>query len=90
MAVFSSLRNKLAHPTSAPTEGDAISGDTTPAHQDYGTGHEDSKTPGETEVTEGSTSSDQLPSEDVQDGVRQVEALTLVWTKTSLGAAYIL
>ncbi|KAJ9191277.1 hypothetical protein DTO164E3_8904 [Paecilomyces variotii] len=33
---------------------------------------------------------DQLPDESAQNGVTQAEAITLSWTKTSLGAAYIL
>lgn len=34
--------------------------------------------------------SEERPNEEAQDGVTQAEAITLVWTKTSLGAAYIL
>ncbi|KKY14942.1 putative mfs siderophore [Phaeomoniella chlamydospora] len=33
---------------------------------------------------------EELPNEAAQDGVTQAEAITLSWTKTSLGAAYIL
>ncbi|KAJ9295821.1 hypothetical protein DTO271G3_5844 [Paecilomyces variotii] len=36
------------------------------------------------------TVNDQLPDESAQNGVTQAEAITLSWTKTSLGAAYIL
>jgi hypothetical protein len=31
-----------------------------------------------------------LPNEEAQDGVTQAEAITLTWSKTSLGAAYCL
>lgn len=34
--------------------------------------------------------SEERPNEEAQDGVTQAEAITLVWTKTSLGAAYLL
>lgn len=34
--------------------------------------------------------SEHLPDETAQDGVANAEAMTLSWTKTSLGAAYIL
>ncbi|GME46739.1 putative MFS siderophore transporter [Neofusicoccum parvum] len=34
--------------------------------------------------------SEERPNEAAQDGVTQAEAITLTWTKTSLGAAYIL
>lgn len=32
----------------------------------------------------------QVPDEAAQSGVTQAEAITLSWTKTSLGAAYVL
>ena len=35
-------------------------------------------------------SQDKVPNEDAQDGVKQVEAITLVWTKNSLILAYAL
>jgi hypothetical protein len=31
-----------------------------------------------------------VPDEEVQDGVAQVNAITMTWTKTSLATAYIL
>lgn len=48
----------------------------------------DSKAPAE--AVHPSSSSEQTPDEAAQDGVAQAEAITLVWTKTSLGCAYIL
>lgn len=94
MTLLSALRNKFAPPVTESVNVDAISGNTTPTAENYANEHGDSKTPKDPHVAEGSdhgsSGSDQMPSEDVQDGVRQVEALTLVWTKTSLGAAYIL
>lgn len=37
-----------------------------------------------------STDSDDSPSDNVQAGVKQAEAITLTWTKKSLAIAYIL
>ena len=42
------------------------------------------------EVISEPSADEELPDETAQDGVRQAEAITLSWTKTSLGAAYIL
>lgn len=91
MTIITSLRNKFAPASRETTTISDNAGQTTfPAEH----GHGDSKTLHDPEIAESSdaglSGSDQVPSEDVQDGVRQVEALTLVWTKTSLGVAYIL
>ena len=36
------------------------------------------------------SSGQEMPSEDAQEGVRQAEAMTLAWSKTSLAIAYTL
>lgn len=85
MALFTALKNKYKN---------SISDDTVPRTVKSRNEPGDIKTPGEPGIAErfpdGSFGNDEVPSENVQDGVRQIEALTLVWTKTSLAFAYIL
>ncbi|KAK4500235.1 hypothetical protein PRZ48_008422 [Zasmidium cellare] len=91
MSLITAFRKKLGSGIPATTNNENDSEQTRHrAEKEHG----ESKAFSDPEVAErsdiGKPTSEQLPSEDVQDGVRQVEALTLVWTKTSLGAAYIL
>ena len=94
MALFTALKNKFSPPLTEAPRNDSISDNTAPKTDNSRNEPGDLKTPGEPGIAErsptGSFSNDEVPSEDVQDGVRQIEALTLVWTKKSLACAYIL
>lgn len=94
MALFTSLKNKFSPPLTEAPHNDSISDETARRTDSSRNESGDMKTPGEPGIAErspdGSIGNDEVPSEDVQDGVRQIEALTLVWTKTSLAFAYIL
>lgn len=50
----------------------------------------ENKVPADVIDQEAASEESQVPNEHAQDGVTQAEAITLTWTKTSLGFAYIL
>ena len=69
-------------PTKEPTTAEV------PTNEADAVAEHDSKVPAE---AVNQTPSEELqPNEHAQDGVTQAEAITLTWTKTSLGLAYAL
>ncbi|OJD28772.1 siderophore iron transporter mirb [Diplodia corticola] len=84
---MASALRKLFLPKPEPTSPEGSSHDASTIAE--GSAEPDSKAPAEAAITP-SPVEEQQPNEHAQDGVTQAEAITLVWTKTSLGAAYIL
>ncbi|PLB43455.1 putative MFS siderophore transporter MirB-like protein [Aspergillus steynii IBT 23096] len=86
--MLSSWQKKFFDPPEAPpTEGYSSPTRDMEDRTAVNVNHPDPKGPAE-EVH--SVATDTLPNEAAQDGVTQAEAITLTWTKTSLGAVYTL
>ena len=86
--MLSSWQKKFFDPPEAPpTEGFSNPTRDMEDRTASNVNHPDPKGPAE-EVH--SVATDTVPNEEAQDGVTQAEAITLTWTKTSLGAVYTL
>lgn len=78
--MFQTLRQKFAPGLERPNLADDVDGIEVQAEQQQHKGDDDLVKP----------DSLAAPDTTAQDGVTAAEAITLTWTKTSLGAAYIL
>ena len=92
--MFKSLQNKYFQPShSTPIE--ALTEGSASSTQDHETGIVTAEKVSELHSKIPTTAVDQSvnegrPNEEAQNGVTQAEAITLTWTKTSLGFAYVL
>lgn len=91
--MFKSLKDKYAQSHTTPIAGPSEGSSTSSQEHEIGIVTADKISDPHTKIPQEAVEQavhDDRPDEDAQHGVSQAEAITLTWTKTSLGCAYIL